>query len=51
MNLCGDPTCTAYGCSQEAIDAWNEAREADVRVIVRDMLGLPPETPQSGRQL
>lgn len=39
--LCGDPTCDSYGCSQEAIDAWNQARERDARLIVRSALGLP----------
>jgi hypothetical protein len=40
--LCGDPTCESSGCSQEAIDAWNAARQEDARIIVRHILmGIP----------
>ncbi len=41
--LCGDPSCNNWGCSQEAIDAWNERQEKDARAFVRGVLGLPDQ--------
>lgn len=40
-NLCSDPTCTAFACTQEAIDAWLERQQREARTIVRAALGLP----------
>lgn len=41
--LCGDPTCEDYSCSQEAIDAWHDRQQVEARKIVRSTLGLPAE--------
>jgi hypothetical protein len=38
MQLCGDPTCQAYSCSQAARDAWHERQDRDAAEIVRMLL-------------
>lgn len=40
MNLCGDPTCQSYGCTQEAIDAWQQRQWHDAGRIAYGLLGL-----------
>jgi hypothetical protein len=41
MNLCGDPTCTGYGCTSEALDAWEERQQQAARDVVRSFLSDP----------
>lgn len=38
MQLCGDPTCQSYSCSQAALDAWHERQERDATEIVTSLL-------------
>lgn len=38
--LCGDPTCESYGCTREAIDAYNERVWHDAGRAVAEMTGL-----------
>lgn len=38
MQLCGDPTCQSYSCSQEALDAWYERQERAAAEIVQMLL-------------
>ncbi len=52
MNLCGDPTCTNYACSQEALDAWVQRGLDAAKAIVRPWacqpettIGKPPTDP------
>lgn len=41
--LCGDLTCESYGCTQAALDAWNDQMQANARAAVRHAMGLPAE--------
>lgn len=36
LPLCGDPTCTGSGCTQDAIDAYDAARAADLRELFEE---------------